>query len=80
MGIFVGCVTIFIFMPLALRGRVGGVITPGPEGAHKCLVYSLHDSTIETKHIGGAPHQNYDPGAALALNVPASCIGRLSNN
>ena len=78
MGIFVGCVTILNFMPLTtvvLRGRVGGVITPGPEGPRKFLVYSLHDSTIETKHIGEASHQNYDQGPALAVNSPASCIG-----
>ena len=51
-------------------GGVGGVITPGPEEAHKWLVYSFHDNAIGTQHIGGAPHQNYDPGPALALDGP----------
>ena len=41
---------------------------PGQEGPRKCLVYSLHDNAIGTKHIGGAPHQNRDTGNALALD------------
>ena len=43
---------------------------PVPEGARKFLVYSLHDNAIGTKHIGGAPHQNYDLGPSLALDSP----------
>ena len=43
---------------------------PGPEEARKFLVYSIHDNAIGTKHIGGDPDQNYDPGLTLALDGP----------
>ena len=37
----------------------------GPEGGRKLFSISLYDNAIGTKHIGVAPHQNYDPMALL---------------
>ena len=58
--------------PLVSR-RGGGCVVAGevftaragPEGGRKLFSISLYDNAIGTKHIGVAPHQNYDPMALL---------------
>ena len=65
--------TVCVCVSLASRGAGGRWVNyPGaqPQKARKFLVYSLHNNAIGTKHIGGVPHQNYDPGLTLALDGP----------